>query len=103
MFTFTFQKCLPLPMNKRVDKFKFITVRGNGINYCNYPKREIMDHIRGYSTRCYNHHEKVIKEIKYPRELWFTSVDKFDPIQQKIESIKNEYPDWIRIVIIPEK
>lgn len=91
---------LPLPRTRRVEKFKFIVIRGNkDINYCKYPKQDIQNHIRGYTTNYYDNFENLIQQVIYPPELWFTSVDEFDPIEQKINFIKNETPDWSEIII----
>ena len=103
-------RCLPLPLARQVEKFRFITIKGNSKKYVKLKVEQseqsetgFRNYIRGYSTDYYDHNNNLLQQIVYPKELWLTPVDQYDPIEQKIEKIKKEIPDWSTIVIIKIK
>ena len=78
-----------------------ITYKGNTSPRCVYPRETVTDKIRTFNTIYLNEGEEVIKYIKYPKELLFTSVLPDDPIENDLIEIKNHMPDWYVIDIIP--
>ena len=87
------------------NKYRYIiSVKTIGVlEYCNYPKEAIVPHTRGCKTVYYSSdgNGKVKKEIIYPPELWYSQVDSTDPVEQTVLDIKNEWPNWYSIEILP--
>jgi hypothetical protein len=46
-----------------------------------------------------DHELNLIREVVYPRELWFTDVLPDDPVENFIISLSNDFPDWDKIII----
>jgi len=67
---------------------------------CKYPRERVTEKIRTHCTIWVNERDEIIREIIYPKELWFTTVLLDDPLENDIIDIKNMFPDWSMIEII---
>jgi len=66
---------------------------------CKYPKITVTQRIRTPNVIRMNYKENIVKEIIYPKELWFTLVEEDDLMEQKIIEIQELFPDWNEIEI----
>jgi hypothetical protein len=47
----------------------------------------------------FDHRDKVVKEIIYPKDLWFTEVLEDDPVERYLSDCIDFIPDWEKIEI----
>ena len=47
----------------------------------------------------FDHRERILKEIIYPKDLWFTEVLEDDPVEQYLSDCIEFIPDWEKIEI----
>jgi len=66
---------------------------------CKYPREFVTERIRTPSRIWVDHELNLIREVVYPRELWFTDVLPDDPVENFIISLSNDFPDWDKIII----
>jgi hypothetical protein len=66
---------------------------------CIYPREKVSCRLRTSCTVYFDHTEKIVKKIIYPRDLWYTLIEPDDEIEQDIIHIKNFLPDWQEIEI----
>ena len=46
-----------------------------------------------------DHCDEIIKEITYPKDLWYSKVVEDDPVEEYIHGIMQYIPDWVKIDI----
>ena len=47
----------------------------------------------------FDHRERIVKEIIYPKDLWFTDVLEDDPVERYLSDCIDFIPDWEKIEI----
>lgn len=62
------------------------------------PKR--IPHIRSYNTKVIDYINNVEKKIIYPLDFWFNIIDDNDTLEQELEEINNNIPNWYNINIL---
>lgn len=61
--------------------------------------KKVVPKIRTTQRIYVDYHDKIVKEINYPKELWFSEVLENDPVEQYIYEIMELYPNWLKIDI----
>ena len=82
------------------DKYGYlVSIKTNGRNYCEYPKKKPeYNRYRGFSRIYFDY--SSIKRIDYPPELALSWIEPGDKIEQELIDIQNEWPNWYKIKIV---
>jgi len=76
----------------------FVTYKKN-VNLKLPVKRFISEKIRTTNTIYFDHRDKIVKEIIYPQDLWFTEVLEDDSVETYLNDCIEFIPDWVKIEI----
>ena len=71
----------------------------SGLPNLNLKKRRIFPKVRTTQRNYFDHHDNIIKEINYPKDLWYTLVLENDPVEIYLQDITELYPNWVKIDI----
>lgn len=84
LYTITYKKKSGLPRNFTFERLvkKFSTEK-----------------IRTTHRIYFDHRDQIVKEIIYPKDLWFTEVLEDDPVERYLSDCIEFIPDWEKIEI----
>jgi len=63
------------------------------------PIKRVSPRIRTTQRYYMDHRDEIIKEINYPKDLWYSQVVEDDPVEEYIYDIMQYIPDWVKIDI----
>ena len=62
-------------------------------------RKRVSPKIRITNRLYYDHRDEIVKEIVYPKDLWYTDVIDNDPVEKYTNDIMEFMPDWVKIEI----
>ena len=92
-------KTMDLKSGKYLYKITYKPTPGLPRVFLNKKTRTVSPRIRTTNTLYFDYRDQIVKEIIYPKNLWYTEIDVNDTVEKYIQDCIEFIPDWVKIEI----